>query len=379
MKIYPRAIRKKFENGLRPNKVLMLLGPRRSGKTAFIKEYLKSIDESEYLFLNGDDILDIQILSERSILNYKRILGEKSLLVIDEAQHIPEMGKILKLMVDNIDGLRIIASGSSAFDIYHQVGEPLVGRKVTLHLYPLAQMEFSKVEDYKTTLFKKEERLIFGSYPELEQYTDWGQKEEYLYEIVNDYLLRDILIIDGLRNSDKLYSLLRLIAFQIGKEVSIEELGKQLGMSKNTVEKYLDLLSKVFVVKKVGGWSRNLRKEVTKTSRWYFYDNGIRNAILKNFNKLKLRADTGDLWENYLVSERLKFQEYHSIRCNNYFWRTYDQQELDWVEEQGENLRGYEFKFKLSKQPKIPTAWKKAYPNAGFEVIHSENYLEWIT
>jgi hypothetical protein len=171
---------------------------------------------------------------------------------------------------------------------------------------------------------------------------------------------------------------LRLIAFQVGKEVSLEELGKQLAMSKNTVERYLDLLSKVFVVFRIGGYSRNLRKEIVKNSRWYFYDNGVRNAIIQNFNRLDLRADVGELWENYLAIERKKYLNYRQVHCNHYFWRTYDQQEIDWIEEEGDQLRAFEFKYQLSKKPKAPAAWAKAYPQASYEVIHTGNYLDWI-
>lgn len=356
----------------------MLLGPRRSGKTAFVKDYLKTVDLTKTLVLNGEDLGDAALLQERSVANYSRLLAGKDLLVIDEAQHIPEMGLILKLIVDSIEGIQVIATGSSAFDLHQQVGEPLVGRQNTLFMYPLAQMEFSKIEDFKTTLEKREERLIFGGYPELIQYPDWKDKEDYLYQIMNDYLLKDILMVDGIKNSDKLYALLRLIAFQVGKEVSLEELGKQLGMSKNTVERYLDLLSKVFVIFRIGGFSRNLRKEIVKSSRWYFYDNGVRNAIIQNFNRLDLRADVGELWENYLAIERRKYQSYNQIRCTNYFWRTYDQQEIDWVEEEGDQLRAFEFKYQLSKAPKAPAAWAKAYPNASYEVVHQGNYLDWI-
>lgn len=378
MVIYPRAIQEVFEKKLRPNKVLMLIGPRRVGKTAFIRDFISQWKSEETLTLNGDDVSDAALVQERSVSNYTRLLAGKKLLVIDEAQHIPDIGMTLKLIVDTIEGIHVIATGSSAFDLHQQVGEPLVGRKNTLYLFPLAQMEFKEREEYKTTLEKREERLIFGGYPELNQYPDWKDKEDYLYQIMNDYLLKDILMVDGIRNSEKLYSLLRLIAFQVGKEVSLEELGRQLSMSKNTVERYLDMLSKVFVVYRIGGFSKNLRKEIVKNSRWYFYDNGVRNALIQNFNRLNLRMDVGELWENYLAAERLKFQSYTQMRCNNYFWRTYDQQELDWVEEEGDQLRSYEFKYSLNKTPKAPTAWSKAYPQAHFEVIHSGNYLDWI-
>ena len=378
MTSYPRGIKTIFEKKLKPNKVLMLIGPRRVGKTAFIKYYLALWKPEETLVLNGEDVLDAALLQERSVANYSRLLAEKKLLVIDEAQHIPNIGLILKLIIDSIEGIHVIASGSSAFELGVEVGEPLVGRKNTIYMFPLAQMEYSKIEDYKTTLENREERLIFGGYPELSQYDDWKDKEDYLYQLMNDYLLKDILMVDGIKNSAKLYALLRLIAFQIGKEVSLEELGKQLGMSKNTVERYLDLLSKVFVIYRIGGFSRNLRKEIVKNSRWYFYDNGVRNALIQNFTRLKMRNDVGELWENYLTAERLKVQSYTQIHCNNYFWRTYDQQELDWIEEEGDQLRSFEFKYSLNKTPKIPGAWARAYPDASFEVIHPGNYLDWI-
>ena len=378
MVIYPRSIQSIFEKNLRPNKVLMLIGPRRVGKTTFIRNYLKAFKAEEILKLNGEDVLDAALIQERSVANYSRLLEGKKLLVIDEAQHIPNIGMILKLIVDTIEGIRVIASGSSAFDLHQQAGEPLVGRMSTLNLFPLGQLEYSKVEDFKTTQENREERLIFGGYPELSQYPEWKDKEAYLYQLMNDYLLKDILKVDGVRNSHKLYSLLRLIAFQIGKEVSLEELGRQLGMSKNTVERYLDMLSKVFVVYRISGFNRNLRKEIVKNNRWYFYDNGVRNALIQNFNKLDLRADVGELWENYLAAERIKFQNYTQLHCTNYFWRTYDQQELDWVETEGDTIRSYEFKYNLNKSPKAPIGWKNAYPEASFEVIHSGNYLEWI-
>jgi len=300
------------------------------------------------------------------------------MLVIDEAQNIPEIGKILKLIVDHVDGIKIIATGSSMFDLSNKLGEPLVGRKTTLFMFPLAQMEFSDYENSFATHSKLEERLIFGSYPELENFSTWELKKKYLKELISSFLLKDILAFEGLRNADKIFDLLRLIAFQIGREVSLQELGRQLGMSKNTVEKYLDLLSKVFVIFRIKGYSKNLRKEITKYDRWYFYDNGIRNAIINNFNRIELRPDIGDLWENYLAYERIKYQNYKHIDCRNFFWRTYDQQEIDWVEESPNQLAGYEFKWNPKKTNKVPPAWKKAYPNASYQIINKSNYLEWI-
>jgi hypothetical protein len=373
-----RAIVQEFNRKVVPNKVLILLGARRVGKTELITNYLETIPSERYLKLNGEDINDANLLKERSVSNYQRLLLNIDLLVIDEAQTIPDIGLILKLIVDSIPGIKIIATGSSIFDLNNNLGEPLVGRKNTLYLFPLAQIEFAPYENHKQTTENLEQRLLFGSYPELEQYPDWEDKKEYLNEIINSYLLKDILVFDGIKHSNKIYDLLRLIAYQLGKEVSLLELATQLQMSKNTVANYLDLLSKVFIVFKVEGFSRNLRKEIVKSSRWYFYDNGIRNGIINNFNRLDSRTDIGDLWENYLVSERVKKQNYQRIKLKNYFWRTYDQQELDWLEETGDSLHGFEFKWNEKKKVKIPTAFAKAYPEATFEVITKGNYLDFI-
>jgi predicted AAA+ superfamily ATPase len=373
-----RALFQDFGKKVLPNKVLILLGARRVGKTELIKNYLQTIPTGSYLQLNGEDINDANLLKERSVANYKRLLHNIDLLVIDEAQTVPDIGLILKLIVDSIEGIKIIATGSSIFDLNNNLGEPLVGRKNTLYLFPLAQMEFSVQENYKQTTENLEQRLLFGGYPELIQYSDWEDKKEYLYEIINSYLLKDILVFEGIKHADKIYDLLRLIAYQLGKEVSLQELANQLQMSKNTVANYLDLLSKVFIIFKVEGFSRNLRKEIVKSSRWYFYDNGIRNGIINNFNRLDSRTDVGDLWENYLAVERVKKQNYLKIKTNNYFWRTYDQQELDWLEEKGEELAGFEFKWSETKKVKIPAAFAKAYPEATFEVINKSNYLDFI-
>ena len=378
MSYIKRAVLDNFGSYLKPNKVLILLGARRVGKTQLIKKYIESSNE-KVLQLNGEDLNNARLLEERTLENYTRLLQNIELLVIDEAQAIQDIGLILKFIVDNIEGIKVIATGSSMFDLANKLGEPLVGRKNTLFLYPLSQIEFSAYENYIQTTENQETRLIFGGYPELTHYQSWEEKQTYLREIVSSYLLKDILVFDGIKNSNKIYGLLRLIALQIGKEVSLQELGNQLQMSKNTVERYLDLLTKVFILFKIEGFSRNLRKEITKTSRWYFYDNGIRNAIINNYNSIQNRTDIGDLWENYLASERMKKQEYQKIFRKNYFWRTYDRQELDWLEEEAEKLSAFEFKWNENKKSKIPTAFEKAYPEADFEVINKKNYLDFIT
>lgn len=375
-----RAIYEEFKRRVKPQKVLILLGARRVGKTELIKKYLSELNAEDYQFYNGEDQYTWQLFAERSVNNYKRLLGKTKLLVVDEAQKIPDIGAKLKLMVDSIEGLSIIATGSSVFDLANKLGEPLVGRANTLQLFPLAQMEFSPLENYAETTANLEERLIFGGYPELQQIENWNEKIEYLDDVIGSNLIRDILEYEGVKKSEKIMDLLRLIAFQVGKEVNVEELANSLkDISRNTVENYLDLLEKVFIIYKVRGFSRNLRKEVTKSNRWYFYDNGIRNAIIRNFNKLDFRQDTGELWENYLMGERMKYTAYSKMLVNRYFWRTYDQQEIDLVEEDGGMLRAYEFKWNIKKKAKVPGAWSKAYPEASFEGINRDNYLEFIT
>lgn len=362
---------------LQSNKVVIVFGARRVGKTVLVKELLEKINEP-VLSLNGEDINVHDKLAIRSVENYKQLLGSYKFLYIDEAQKIPEIGLKLKLMIDEIEDLKIIISGSSSFDIHKDAGEPLTGRKYSFNLFALSENEYNQVENNIEKIDKVRERLIFGNYPELLQLPDREDKIDYLNEMVSSYLLKDILVYENIKNSQKIFNLLRLIAFQIGGEVSLQELGKQLGISKNTVEKYLDLLSKVFILHKVEGFSRNLRKEITKNSRWYFLDNGIRNAVIANFNPIESRNDIGALWENYMISERLKYQEYNRLSSNNYFWRTYEQQEVDWVEERDGSLFGYEFKWKESKV-KIPTQWKNAYPDSSFEVINKDNFEKWLT
>ena len=377
MQLIKRIIEDQVLKSLVPNKVIILLGPRRVGKTILLKQIIEKLDEP-YLLLNGEDFSVLELLSRRSVQHYKNILGDKKILLIDEAQKIPEIGKILKLMVDEIDGIKILVTGSSAFDIDKYTGEPLTGRKTTYNLFSLAEQELDQIENEIEKKDNLRLRLVYGNYPELSHLKNLEDKSEYLKEIVNSYLLKDILVFENIRNSDKILNLLRLVAFQIGGTVSYTELGTQLSMSKNTVEKYLDLLSKVFVLHKVSGFSRNLRKEISKSSKWYFYDNGLRNILIANMNPIELRDDIGKLWENYIISERLKYQKYNKMIVNNYFWRTYDKQEVDWLEERGGKLFGYEFKWSPKKYPNPPIGWKKGYPDAEFEVINQDNYLNWI-
>ena len=360
-----------------PNKVVVLLGPRRVGKTVLIHQLLEQVDEP-YLMLNGENMDARKKLEYRSTQNYINLLAGKKLLIIDEAQKIPEVGMVLKLMVDEIAGLRILVTGSSAFDLNKYTGEPLTGRKKTIHLFGLSESEMRQTEDSISRTANLKQRLVFGSYPELIHLPDSKDKSEYLNELVNSYLLRDILEFENIKNSDKIFDLLRLVAFQIGSEVSHNELGRQLGISKNTVEKYLDLLSKAFILHPVSAFSRNLRKEIVKGKKWYFHDNGLRNILVGNLNKIEVRNDIGELWENYIISERIKYQKRARMLVYNYFWRTYDQQEIDWVEDRGGKLHAYEFKWSQKRKSKEPTAWKNNYKDSEFQTINSENYFPWL-
>ena len=377
MKYIERAAAALITQYLKPNKAVILLGARRVGKTEMVKKFLLHCNEP-YLFLNGDDLQTHDLMEQRTVANYKRLLGDIKLLVIDEVQSIPDIGIKLKLMLDSIEGLKVLVTGSSVMDLNTGLGEPLVGRKMTIHIFPLAQMEYTKLEMYVDTVNNLGDRLIFGSYPELEQLASNAEKIDYLMEQINSYLLKDILEFEGIRKRDVIVSLLRMIAFRVGSEISIEGISNELQLGKGTIDKYLDLLSKVFIIHKVTGFSRNLDNEITKKNKWYFYDNGIRNALINNFNSLSVRDDKGKLWENYLISERLKKQEYQRLHYANFFWRTHTKQEVDWVEEKDGKLAAYEFKWTTKKQPKPPALWLKGYPEAEFHVIHPKEYLDFI-
>ncbi|AYD47699.1 ATP-binding protein [Arachidicoccus soli] len=375
-------IKRKLEDLVTPqlgkNKVILIMGTRRVGKTVLIDSIRKKYPE-QTLILNAEDFDVQELLKNLSVANYQRIIGNAKLLIIDEAQVLPNIGQILKLMIDNIVELTIIATRSSSFDLANKTGDPLTGRSIHYHLYPLSQAEISEVENALETTQNLEDRLVFGSYPELFHLIDTQEKASYLLQLVQSYLLKDILAYEGIRQSDKIVKLLRLIAFQCGSEVSYNELANQLGISKNTVENYLDLLSKVYIVYKVGAYSTNQRKELSKSSKWFFYDNGIRNAIINDFKLLALRNDTGLLWENYLIAERIKKNAYTGKNLQYYFWRNYNQQEVDLIEVENGRLSAFEFKYSDNKKVKIPTAFAAAYPGVAFEVISRDNYLEWIT
>jgi len=365
------------ETYLKKGKVNLMYGPRRVGKTSLIKQLLKDITKKVFLG-DGDDIQLRKILSSNDKTRILSALQDYDYIFIDEAQRISDIAWGLKILVDNLPETIIIASGSSSFQLSSQVGAPLTGRSITSMLFPISTIELKQQFGGMHIIQNLENYLVYGMYPEILNTGNSKDKISYLFELRNSYLLKDILELENIRNADKLYDLLSLIAFQIGDEVSLSELGNALELAKQTVSRYLDLLEKAFIIKKIGGFSRNLRKEVTKTNRYYFFDNGIRNAIINNFNMLETRNDIGMLWENFMVMERIKKQHYHEIYSNNYFWRTYDQKEVDFVEEREGKLFGYEFKWKV-KNTKIQQEWLNTYDNASFEIINKENFLQFLT
>ncbi|MEO7266030.1 MAG: ATP-binding protein [Ferruginibacter sp.] len=371
-----RVLQKQINSNIRKQKVSILLGARRVGKT----ELLQLINEEhsvETLWLNGEDQTTVNLLEERSIANYRRLLEGYTILIIDEAQYIKDIGRKVKLMIDEIKPLHIIITGSSAFDL-QQSSEPLVGRTISYEMFPLAQMELAHTENVLETTRLLDERLIYGSYPEVINLPALLEKQAYLTELINTYLLKDILAFENIKSPQKIKDLLVLLAYQVGATVSIEELGRKLSISKNTVDRYLDLLQKVFVIYKRRGYSNNLRKEVAKSHKYFFMDNGIRNALISNFNLLSIRQDVGVLWENYILAERIKFNSYSGKNVNSYFWRTYDQQEIDLVETQNENIAAFECKW-MDGKVKFPVAFEKAYPASTFQVIRKINYLDFIS
>ncbi|OGV46883.1 MAG: hypothetical protein A2X46_16020 [Lentisphaerae bacterium GWF2_57_35] len=360
-----------------PGKVLVLYGARRTGKTWLIKHFLEGSKERVYQG-TGDDSSLRAVLEKCSISDIKALFGGYDMVFIDEAQRIAGIGNILKLMIDTLPTLRIIATGSSSFELAHQVGEPLTGRKKTLKLYPMSVLELNRQWGGMYCEESLESMLIYGTYPEVLTLASPSAKTDYLIELRDSALYKDILELDSVRNAKKIGDLLRLVAFQVGREVSYRELATQLGLNVKTVERYLDLLEKAFVLFNVRGFSRNLRKEISKTSRYFFLDNGILNALTANFNALPLRNDVGVLWENFVFMERLKRNTYLAHRANYYFWRTYDQQEIDLVEEHDGKLASFEFKYRSTKIKK-PKAWGDAYPQATYDVISRSNYLPFMT
>lgn len=368
----------RLENWLKPGKVVVIYGPRRVGKTTLLRQFMDRTKLS-FRFAIGDELSTQEELSAQNITPLKNFVGDNELLIIDEAQRIPNIGLNLKIIVDNLPGVSVIATGSSSFDLAGQVGEPLVGRKNSLILYPLSQIELKNTVAAPSELDRQlPERLVFGSYPEVVTASSISGKEAMLKDIINSYLLKDILELERVKGAKILLDLLRLIAFQVGSQVSLSELSREVGIDLKTIARYLDLFEKTFILYNLRGYSRNLRSEINRKSKYYFYDNGVRNAIIGNFNALEKRNDQGPLWENFLATERLKKQTYTDILANNYFWRTWEKKEIDWIEEREGKVFGFEFKWNKNQRYKKPKQFLEAYPEGSIDIITPENYLNFV-
>lgn len=365
-----------IEKMLKPNRALIIYGPRRVGKTTLLKEFLNKTKLKHKLDI-GDNIAIADILGSRDFKRISEYSSGFELIAIDEAQLITGVGMGLKIIVDNMPKIFVIATGSSFFDLSQQIGEPLTGRKNTIILYPISQKELKLEYNNYELKQRLEDFLIFGSYPEIITARVKSEKIKILEEIVNSYLLKDVLALERVKSPKILINLLKLLSFQVGSLVSLNELAGQLSIDVKTVARYLDLLEKSFVIKSHRGFSRNLRKEIAKKGKYYFLDNGIRNAVISQFNDLKDRDDVGKLFENFIYSERLKKLEYDNIYGSLYFWRTYEGQEIDIVEERDGKLEGYEIKWKKDKI-KSPKDWLETYKNAEYKIINQDNYLEYI-
>ncbi len=371
----------RLEKLITRGRVVFLYGPRRVGKTYLLTSFIQDYKDRDKIFLGLGEDLDLQsVLAQRSVEIYQKYFSEYDLIAIDEAQVIPNIGESLKLLVDLFPNKYFIATGSSALFLNQQVGEPLTGRKWEYILYPLSILELSYTFSHYEVKRKLDEFLLFGLYPEVLKAGSAQQKKKILYELVNSYLLKDILMFERLKSSATLVKLLKLLAYQIGSEVSLSELANNLGIDVKTVGRYIDLLVKSFIIYPLGGFSKNLRKEVTKKKKYYFIDLGIRNTLLDDFGLLDTRPDKGALWENFLTMERVKLHTYRETFARLYFWRTWQKQEIDLIEQIDGELYAYEFKFspKAAAKARLPAAFRRAYPEAKFKVVHKDNFWDFV-
>jgi uncharacterized protein len=362
------------------NKVIVLYGARQTGKTTFANQIIKELN-LKTLKINADLALYHDVLSSKEITKLSALVEGYDMLFIDEAQRVQDIGLNLKILTDEINTkntpIKILITGSSSLGIAQNISEALTGRKQVYHLFPFSIQEISLGKNAFEVSNMFEELMIYGLYPEVYTTKNRQEKIALLTEITSSYLYKDVLELANLRHPRKLRQLLQLLAFQIGSEVSIAELSQNLKINQETVERYLDLLEKSFVIFRLSGFSRNLRKEISKRDKFYFYDLGIRNSLIENYNYFDKRNDVGHLWENFVISERIKYLEYNNIRANKYFWRTYTSAELDFVEERDGVLYGFEIKYSKAKN-KPPKTWIETYKNATYQCISKHNILDFV-
>lgn len=370
-----RIIEKEIKSKIFLKKAIIIMGPRQVGKTTLVRFISDSLNEKG-LWLNGDEP-DIRTrLSNVTSDSLKRLFGKNRIVVIDEAQRIKNIGLTLKLITDNIPDIQVIATGSSSFELADEINEPLTGRKYEFFLFPFSTEELTNHSDEISESRLIYDRLIFGFYPEV--VNNPGEEQNVLKSLTDSYLYKDIFTFRDLRKPELIEKLLQALALQICTEVSYNELAQLLGVDSQTIEKYIVLLERAFVIFRLPSLARNVRNELKKSRKIYFYDNGIRNAIISNFQPLSLRIDAGALWENYLISERKKFNQYHKRYCNTFFWRTTQQQEIDYIEEYSGKMYAFEFKLKKDRA-KIPITFSNAYKNIEFKTINMDNYLDFVS
>ncbi len=358
------------------NRIIIIYGPRQVGKTTLARLIIEKF-EGKILQINADDVDYADVLSSRSLNKMRQLIDGYDLVFIDEAQQIPDIGINLKILYDSLPHLKIIVTGSSSFDLANKIQEPLTGRSWIFQLMPISVSELNLQYNRFELNNMLEDSLIFGNYPALLNIENRELKVNYLQEIVRSYLFKDVLTIGSIKYPPKLRDLVRLLAFQIGSTVSLNELANTLQIARDTVQNYIDLLEKTFVIFRLSGYSRNLRKEIVRQDKIFFYDLGIRNAVIENFAPLSNRNDGGALWENFLIVERMKTQTYRRQGANRYYWRTYTGAELDYVEERDGLVKGFEFKFN-QKIARAPQSWTETYPDASFETINRDNYLDFL-
>ena len=367
-----RQLEDTLSERFKDRKAFIITGPRQSGKTTLVRSFVDQREES-CLWWTGDDFEVRSMLSNITLGRLKSLIGKNQILVIDEAQRIENIGLCIKLIVDNIPDVKVIATGSSAFELANRINEPLTGRKWEFLLAPFSFKEMSDSEGLLQEKSLLHHRLIFGYYPEV--VTNPGNEKQILKQLADSYLYKDILVWENIHKPERMEKLIQALALQIGNEVSFQELGRMTGLNNETVEKYIDLLEKTFVVFRLRSFSRNLRNELKKSRKIYFYDNGIRNAVINAFNPIDLRQDKGALWENFMISERMKVNTYNETYLNRYFWRTHNQQEIDYIEEHDSKLHAFEFKWNPGSSALKHSVFLRAYPQSLIQTITPENFF----
>lgn len=368
-----RLLQNQLKEKLHSGKAIILMGPRQVGKTTLLKNLFTNPED--ILWLNGDELDVLELFENVSALRLKQFFGNKKIVVIDEAQRIPNIGIKLKLITDTLSDIQLIATGSSSFELANHVNEPLTGRKWEYKMFPVS---FAEMVQHHGLLNEKRSlyhRLVYGSYPEV--VTHIGEEKYILKQLTDSFLYKDVLMLEQIKKPEKIVKLLQALAYQIGSQISYSEIGQMIGLDSKTVEKYILVLEQSYVIFRLGSFSRNLRNELKSSKKIYFYDNGVRNALIANFEIAETRSDIGKLWENYLVSERIKKISYDKIWTNYWFWRTKEQKEIDFIEESDGKITAYEFKWNPNAKVKVPQAFIESY-SSDYKVISPKNYEEFL-